>query len=168
MKNVSDKSCRKKHNKILFSSFFEIMWKNIAVLERPQVTILRMRIACQIHTATNTLKLYNTRCFSIATIVVRTRLCVTSCVHYVSVLLRFILQKTPISYCYRVFLNGFESTFSLIYLYHQSNPDYKYTYVTSTKWQYRTWLDEQYSSEYPQISSTSTLFMEIWLASLVV
>jgi hypothetical protein len=56
---------------------------------------------------------------------------------------------------------------SLSYLYRQSDPDYKYTYGGSTKWQYRTWLDVQYPNKYPQISSTSTIFMKIWLASQV-
>jgi hypothetical protein len=36
------------------------------------------------------------------------------------------------------------TSFFLLYLYHQSNPDYTYMYVGSTKWQYRIWLDEQY------------------------
>ena len=33
---------------------YEIMWKNIIELGRPQMTIWRMRIACWIHKATNT------------------------------------------------------------------------------------------------------------------
>jgi hypothetical protein len=49
---------------------------------------------------------------------------------------------------------------SVPYLHHQSIPDYKFTYASSTKWQYRTRINKQYSSEYPQVSSTSTLFME--------
>ena len=60
------------------------------------------------------------------------------------------------------------TVFFLLYLYHQSIPDYKYMYVCSVKWQYRTWLEEQYSSEYSQSSTTSKLIMEIWLASQVV
>jgi len=43
-------------------------------------------------------------------------------------------------------------------LYHQSILDYKYMYVDSRKWQYKTWLEEQYSysSEYSQISGHTT------------
>jgi hypothetical protein len=37
----------------------------------------RMRIACWITKATDTLKLYNTYCFSVATMVARTRLNIT-------------------------------------------------------------------------------------------
>ena len=33
---------------------YEIMWKNIVQLNRPQITTWRMRIACWIHKATNT------------------------------------------------------------------------------------------------------------------
>ena len=33
---------------------YEIMWKNIVELDRPQMTIWRMRIACWIPKATNT------------------------------------------------------------------------------------------------------------------
>ena len=33
---------------------FEIMWKNIVLPDRPQMTIWRMRIACRIPKATNT------------------------------------------------------------------------------------------------------------------
>jgi len=40
-------------------------------------------------------------------------------------------------------------------------------YVGSIKWQYRTWLEEQYSSEYSQSSTPSKPIMEIWLASQV-
>jgi hypothetical protein len=58
--------------------------------------------------------------------------------------------------------------FSLLYLYHQSSTDYQYTNVGSTKWPYTTWLAEHYSSEYPQIRSTPTLFMKIFLASQLV
>jgi len=35
-------------------SVYEIMWKNIVELGRPQVTIWRIRIACWIPKATNT------------------------------------------------------------------------------------------------------------------
>jgi hypothetical protein len=44
----------------------EIMWKNNVERSRPQITIRRMRIACWIPKATNTLRLCNTHCFSTA------------------------------------------------------------------------------------------------------
>jgi hypothetical protein len=47
--------------------------------------IRRMRIACCITTATDTLRICNTYCFSTATMVTRTRLNVTSYAHYPSV-----------------------------------------------------------------------------------
>jgi len=55
MRTVSDKSCRGDQNThFVFSDilpensdFCEIMWKN-TVQRRPQMTIWRMRIACQI------------------------------------------------------------------------------------------------------------------------
>ena len=53
-------------------------------------------------------------------------------------------------------------------LYNQSILDYKYMYVDSRKWQYKTWLEEQYSSEYSQNTTTSKLIMVIWLANQVV
>jgi hypothetical protein len=60
MRNVSGKSCRENQNTFcvqkLFSdnfAFYEIMWKNIAELGRPQMTIWRMCIACWISKATN-------------------------------------------------------------------------------------------------------------------
>ena len=53
-------------------------------------------------------------------------------------------------------------------LYHQSILDYKYMYVDSRKWQYKTWLEEQYPSEYSQNNTASKLIMEIWLANQVV
>jgi len=60
----SDKSCRENQNThFVFNNFFfffenravyEIMWKNIVELDRPQMTIWRIRIACWITKATNT------------------------------------------------------------------------------------------------------------------
>jgi hypothetical protein len=59
MKNVSDRSCREnQNNKFMFNFFFEnrtiyeIMWKKIVDLGRPQMTI--WRIACWIPTFINT------------------------------------------------------------------------------------------------------------------
>jgi len=63
VRSVSDKHCREKQNNtFLFSvTFFfrkscvcEIMWKNIVELDRPQIIIWRIHIACWIHKATNT------------------------------------------------------------------------------------------------------------------
>jgi hypothetical protein len=58
------------------------MWKNVVERCRPQMTILRIRIACWITTARHTLTVYNTYCFSTATVVYRTRRNVTLNVHY--------------------------------------------------------------------------------------
>jgi hypothetical protein len=68
MRNVSDKSCKKKSkHTFLFSNLFffyflflenpavyEIVLKNIIERGSPQMTIWRMRIACWIPKATNT------------------------------------------------------------------------------------------------------------------
>jgi hypothetical protein len=66
------------------SAVYEIMRKNIVELDRPQVTIWRMRTACWITKATYTLTVCNTYCFSTATTVARTRLDVTLYVHCLS------------------------------------------------------------------------------------
>jgi hypothetical protein len=74
MINVSDKSCRENQNtNFVFSkvfyfenlAFYETMWKNTLQRGGSQMTIWRMRIACWITKATNTLRLCNTRRFSI-------------------------------------------------------------------------------------------------------
>jgi hypothetical protein len=62
MKIVSDKVCSENQNTFYDQYHFlienrasyEIMWKNIVELDRPQVTIWRMRLACWIPKATNT------------------------------------------------------------------------------------------------------------------
>jgi len=54
-----------------------IMWTNIVEPDRPQMTIRRMRIACWIPKAINTLRICNTYYFSTATMVARTLLNVT-------------------------------------------------------------------------------------------
>jgi hypothetical protein len=67
MRCVSDKSRRENENtQFTFNIFFffknrvvyEIMWKNIVQPARPQTTIWRIRIACWIPKATNTLSDY--------------------------------------------------------------------------------------------------------------
>jgi len=80
VRNVSDKSCRENQNihfvltnyyyYYFFSfenrAFYEIMWKNAVQADRPQMTIWRMRIACWVPKATNTLsRICNTYCFSL-------------------------------------------------------------------------------------------------------
>ena len=74
MKNVSDKRCRENQNThFVFSNlkksraFYEIMRKNVEERGRLQMAIWRMRIACRIAKATNTLTTSNTYCFSTAT-----------------------------------------------------------------------------------------------------
>jgi len=55
-------------------SLYEIRWKYIVDQSRPQITIWRMRIACWIPKATNTLSGY---CFSTAKVVAPTRINIT-------------------------------------------------------------------------------------------
>jgi hypothetical protein len=61
--NVSDKIRRENQSThFMFNNFFfsenravyEVMWKNTAQPDRPQMTIWRMRIACWVTKATNT------------------------------------------------------------------------------------------------------------------
>jgi hypothetical protein len=62
MTNVSDKICRENQNThFVFSNFlpenrvvYEIMWKIVVQPDRPQMTILRTRIACWVPKATDT------------------------------------------------------------------------------------------------------------------
>ena len=63
--------------------FFQEMWKNILEPVRPQMTTWRMRVACWILKATNTVGFCNTYSFSTATVVARTRLKVT--LHYIHI-----------------------------------------------------------------------------------
>ena len=65
--------------------------------DRPQITIWRMRIACWMPEATDTLRLCNTYCFSTATMVTRKRRNVTLYVHCLScyiMLTNFTEKKT--------------------------------------------------------------------------
>ena len=56
MRNVSDNNCRENQNThFVFTNFFsenrpvyEIIWKSAVELDRPQMIIWRMRIACWI------------------------------------------------------------------------------------------------------------------------
>jgi hypothetical protein len=61
MRNVADKVVEKIGTHIVRSvtlfeirAVYEIMWKDIVELDKPQMTIWRMRIACWIAKATNT------------------------------------------------------------------------------------------------------------------
>ena len=67
MRNVSDKIVQKVKTHILCSNptffykncaVYEIMWKNIIELDRPRRAIWRMRIACDLAKATDTLSEY--------------------------------------------------------------------------------------------------------------
>jgi hypothetical protein len=88
MRNVSDKSCRQNQNThFMFRDFSRKscrLWDNVEKYGTAgQATdgniIRRMRTACWITKATDThtLRIFNTYCFSTATVVTRTRLNVT-------------------------------------------------------------------------------------------
>jgi hypothetical protein len=58
MKNISGNSCRDNKNAfyvqfVLNHAVYEIMWNNMALSDRPQMTIRRMCIACWIYKAKN-------------------------------------------------------------------------------------------------------------------
>jgi hypothetical protein len=98
--NVSDKSCTENQNThFMFNNFFRKschLWDNVEKYGRArQATedniIRRMRFACWITKATNTLRICNTDCFNTVTMVMRTRLNVTLYVHWLS---RLILDLT--------------------------------------------------------------------------
>jgi hypothetical protein len=101
MRSVSDNSCRGNQNAhfvlntLLFfenhtiyeitcknMAVYEIMWKNMAEPDR-SLTIWRMRIACWISKATNTLTIRNIYCFSLQQWL-RERACVTLCIRCLS------------------------------------------------------------------------------------
>jgi len=104
-RNVWDKRCRENQNtRFAFSNFFffdnravyEIMWKNI--VERAGHRWQYGACALRAGYLRLQLKLYNTHCFSIATMVARTRLLVISYVHWLSsyFLNCFLLKQTVI------------------------------------------------------------------------
>jgi len=120
--HFSDKCCKESQNtRFVFSNFFldnragyEIMWKNIVECGRPRMTIWRLRIACWLPKATNTHWLCNTRCFSIATLVLRTpsvlrKLCIACLVwingwqHRPNCVLHLLLKgkRTPLQFAAR-------------------------------------------------------------------
>jgi hypothetical protein len=93
MGNVSYKICRKiKTHFYVKTCFFSrksfSLWDNVENIVkpgRPPMTIWRMRIACWIPTATDTLGVCNIYyCFSTTTVVTRTRISVTLNVHCLS------------------------------------------------------------------------------------
>ena len=56
MRNLSNKRCRENRNTTFFflnHAIYEIVWKNTVEPGRPQMTILRMRIACWLSKARN-------------------------------------------------------------------------------------------------------------------
>jgi len=73
---------------------YEIMWKNTVQPDRPKMTIWRMRIACWITKATDTI--LDTYCFSTTRVVTRTRLNLTLCVKHTAclVLPQFLMNDT--------------------------------------------------------------------------
>jgi len=60
------------------------MWKNMVEAGRTHSIIRRIRFACWKTKATNTLRIFNTYCFSAATVVTRTRSNITLYAHYLS------------------------------------------------------------------------------------
>jgi hypothetical protein len=93
MRNVSHKSCRETQNTHLCSTIF--VWKSCLLCDNVEKhgqtkddnIIRHMCFACWItkvthtHTHTHTLRIYNTYCFSTATMVTRTHLNVTLYIH---------------------------------------------------------------------------------------
>ena len=84
MRNFSEEGCRENHNThFMFINFFfnhavyEIMYKNILKLDRPQMIIRCMHVACWITKGTNTLRICNTYDFSTPLMVALTCLSVT-------------------------------------------------------------------------------------------
>jgi len=82
-------NCRENQNThFMFNNFFEnravceIMWENMIESVRPQITVLRMRIACRyLRLQTHIVRICNTYCFFTATNFARTLLNVTLYVH---------------------------------------------------------------------------------------
>jgi hypothetical protein len=100
MINVSDKSCTGNQNTILgpVTTFRKScrLWHNvekcgIAKLGTYDNIIRRMRFACWITKATDTLRMCNTCCFSTSTVVTRTRLCYV--VRALPVLLQYLFTR---------------------------------------------------------------------------
>jgi hypothetical protein len=113
MRNVSDKFMENIKTRILFSvppflfenhAVYEIMLKNIVLLDRPQLkTQLLLAPLCilddkgYIHTHTHTHRIRNTYCFSTAKVVTRTRLDVKLYVHCLLCHSRFSVSNDALS-----------------------------------------------------------------------
>ena len=103
MRSASDKSCRKYQDKhFMFNNLFfeyrvlyEIMWKNIVEAGRPQMTILRMRIACWI---TKALRICNAYWLFTAKMVTRPRLNITVYIHTLQPVILCIRKEQRLSF----------------------------------------------------------------------
>jgi len=62
----------------------EIIWKNIVEMDRPQMTMWCMHIACRIPRQQHTLRIYSTYCFSTTTVVAQMYITVVFCIHFLS------------------------------------------------------------------------------------
>ena len=82
MINVSDKSCRRNQNTLLYSIIFssesravyEIMCKNIVETDSSQMTVWHMHFACRVAKAADTLIICNCYCITTTTVVAKTLL----------------------------------------------------------------------------------------------
>jgi hypothetical protein len=99
---VSDKNCRETRNThIVFSTLFSKIMPFMRLCGKTEYSQTghrrrqRMRIACWIPKATDTVRICNTHCFSTAIMVTQTRLSVTLYVHYLSCYLMKTCPLTP-------------------------------------------------------------------------
>ena len=67
----------------------ELMWRNTIQRGRRQITIWRMRIACWVPKATDTLRLWNTYVFCTVTVVARTRLNIFIIIYFIIIFFKF-------------------------------------------------------------------------------
>ena len=90
MRNVTDTCCKENQNtRYMLNDIFyenhvvcETMWENAVQPNRPQMIMWCMHFACWISKATEThLKYVITCCFFLATVVMRTHLSLTLCIH---------------------------------------------------------------------------------------
>jgi hypothetical protein len=104
IKNAADKNCTEHRNiHFMFNNIFQKsfrLWDNLdncgTDWQHTEDDIIgRMRAACWInkHVDTHTLRKFNTRCFSTATMATRTRLIVKFTVYLANVQLNFIIQN---------------------------------------------------------------------------
>jgi len=97
---------------------YEIMWKNVAEPDRPQMTVGRMRFACRATKATkHTLCICNTYCFSTAIMDPRLRLNVTLQAHQLSLQLPVTSQKlTCVGHAYCDWILPVPASFYVLWL----------------------------------------------------